>query len=334
MATENQYYNKFTYKPYVDYQYCQSSYTTEAASPMMIAQQTNYATVNNDLAPSSSTSSSLSSSSSSSSLLSPYPLASSMWQNSYPTDYLGLPTFDQQQQSSPTVSVLSSLSPSSVSSTSDMMIYSADDFCVSDLMDSQSQQTHMLSPMFTNTTPSNDSYYAQQQPMQQRQVSPRSEYWISPATPLMESMDGYMINGMDQQQSGGCFFIKQEDEGSMFMSTTTPPFNIEMTTPMTGNNNNNNNNNNKPTSGSSVLGTIKKKTKKIHQCPHCNHTSNRANNMKEHILTHDPHRPKLFACNTCQKSFARKHDMKRHAKSHLKVPRRQIKSATQKQQKA
>ncbi|ORY97306.1 hypothetical protein BCR43DRAFT_489563, partial [Syncephalastrum racemosum] len=54
---------------------------------------------------------------------------------------------------------------------------------------------------------------------------------------------------------------------------------------------------------------------KIHRCPHCKHTSNRANNMKEHILTHDPHREKKFACNLCGKRFARKHDMKRHARS-------------------
>ncbi|ORZ24285.1 hypothetical protein BCR42DRAFT_88502 [Absidia repens] len=210
-----------------------------------------------------------------------------------------------------------------------MMIYSTDDFCVSDLMDSQSQQTHMLSPMFTNTTTSNDHYYAplpmQQQPQQQQQqFSPKSEYWISPATPVMESMEGYTTNGIDQQP--GCLFIKQEDERSMFMSTTSP-FDIEMTTPMTIiDNNNNNNNNNKGTL--SVVGSTKKKAKKVHHCPHCNHTSNRANNMKEHILTHDPHRPKLFACNTCQKSFARKHDMKRHAKSHMKVPRRQSKSTS------
>ncbi|CAO3594304.1 unnamed protein product [Absidia cylindrospora] len=136
----------------------------------------------------------------------------------------------------------------------------------------------------------------------------------------METMEGYMTNGIDQQP--GCLFIKQEEERFMFMSTTSP-FNIEMTTPMTITDNTNN----KATS-LSVVGSIKKKTKKVHHCPHCNHTSNRANNMKEHILTHDPHRPKLFACNTCQKSFARKHDMKRHAKSHLKVPRRQSKSTS------
>ncbi|KAI9312647.1 hypothetical protein BX666DRAFT_1825464, partial [Dichotomocladium elegans] len=54
---------------------------------------------------------------------------------------------------------------------------------------------------------------------------------------------------------------------------------------------------------------------RLHRCLYCPHTSNRANNMKEHILTHDPNRPKKFACPLCGKRFARKHDMKRHAKS-------------------
>ncbi|KAI8365139.1 hypothetical protein BD560DRAFT_402256 [Blakeslea trispora] len=51
---------------------------------------------------------------------------------------------------------------------------------------------------------------------------------------------------------------------------------------------------------------------KIHQCPHCQHTSNRANNMKEHILIHDPNRPKSHVCKICSRAFARKHDMNRH----------------------
>ncbi|KAI9244287.1 hypothetical protein BDA99DRAFT_529258 [Phascolomyces articulosus] len=59
----------------------------------------------------------------------------------------------------------------------------------------------------------------------------------------------------------------------------------------------------------------RRRTPKVHQCPHCPHTSNRANNMKEHILTHDPNRPKKFPCPKCGKRFARKHDMKRHSKS-------------------
>lgn len=53
-----------------------------------------------------------------------------------------------------------------------------------------------------------------------------------------------------------------------------------------------------------------------HTCPFCFHTSNRANNMKEHIMTHYPDRPKDFKCNLCDKAFARKHDMKRHLKTH------------------
>ncbi|KAI9015797.1 hypothetical protein CLU79DRAFT_847732 [Phycomyces nitens] len=53
-----------------------------------------------------------------------------------------------------------------------------------------------------------------------------------------------------------------------------------------------------------------------HKCPYCMHSSNRANNMKEHILTHDPNRQKNFVCHCCQKAFARKHDLKRHIKAH------------------
>ena len=54
----------------------------------------------------------------------------------------------------------------------------------------------------------------------------------------------------------------------------------------------------------------------IHYCPKCDHTSNRANNMKEHILTHDPERPKNYGCDICTKRFARKYDMERHQKTH------------------
>ncbi|OAD66330.1 C2H2-type zinc finger transcription factor [Phycomyces blakesleeanus NRRL 1555(-)] len=58
----------------------------------------------------------------------------------------------------------------------------------------------------------------------------------------------------------------------------------------------------------------------------CSHTSNRANNMKEHVRTHDPLRPKNYSCPVCDKKFARKHDMKRHTKSHsrsnVRQPRR------------
>lgn len=54
------------------------------------------------------------------------------------------------------------------------------------------------------------------------------------------------------------------------------------------------------------------KKKKIHTCPYCNHTSNRANNMREHTLIHNPNRPKPFCCTLCDRAFARKHDMKRH----------------------
>jgi hypothetical protein len=51
---------------------------------------------------------------------------------------------------------------------------------------------------------------------------------------------------------------------------------------------------------------------KIHHCPYCNHTSNRANNMREHVQIHNPNRPKPHACKLCGRAFARKHDMNRH----------------------
>ncbi|KAI7887998.1 uncharacterized protein EV154DRAFT_484575 [Mucor mucedo] len=51
---------------------------------------------------------------------------------------------------------------------------------------------------------------------------------------------------------------------------------------------------------------------KIHKCPYCNHTSNRANNMREHTQIHNPNRPKPHACKICNRAFARKHDMNRH----------------------
>ncbi|KAI8343067.1 hypothetical protein BC941DRAFT_410354 [Chlamydoabsidia padenii] len=53
-----------------------------------------------------------------------------------------------------------------------------------------------------------------------------------------------------------------------------------------------------------------------YKCPYCGRKSNRSNNMKEHILTHDPNRPKNFYCTVCPKRFARKHDLKRHHQSH------------------
>ncbi|KAI8098428.1 uncharacterized protein B0P05DRAFT_521892 [Gilbertella persicaria] len=73
--------------------------------------------------------------------------------------------------------------------------------------------------------------------------------------------------------------------------------------------------------------TVKKTTPsgrraKIHKCPHCQHTSNRANNMREHIQIHNPNRPKPHACKLCNRAFARKHDMNRHyisCKKHVKT---------------
>ncbi|CEP12247.1 hypothetical protein [Parasitella parasitica] len=67
---------------------------------------------------------------------------------------------------------------------------------------------------------------------------------------------------------------------------------------------------------------------KIHKCPYCHHTSNRANNMREHIQIHDPNRPKPHACKLCSRPFARKHDMNRHYLSCKKQHAKQYKPST------
>ncbi|KAI8343076.1 hypothetical protein BC941DRAFT_410372 [Chlamydoabsidia padenii] len=293
-TTLNQYYNKLTYKPYDNNQYSsQHTFIPESTMTNIIHQQQyqyqfQHQFLQSELVTIDNTHPNIETVSSS------YPMMCdnncSVWQNTYPTDYLGLTTFDHHQESSsPTYSALSSLSSLSPSQSTDNMVHQpADDFCVSDLLDSQSH--YMLSPTCTNTTITstalNDPYYAQQT-MPQQHLTPKTEYWVSPATPLMESMDGFN-NLVDQP------YFKQEETDSIYMPLTKK----------------------------------RSANKKIHHCPHCHHTSNRANNMKEHILTHDPYRPKLFACNICQKRFARKHDMKRHTKSHQKVQRRQSKSST------
>ncbi|KAI9347553.1 hypothetical protein BD770DRAFT_395793 [Pilaira anomala] len=63
---------------------------------------------------------------------------------------------------------------------------------------------------------------------------------------------------------------------------------------------------------------------KIHKCPYCPHTSNRANNMREHIQIHNPNRPKPHACKLCNRAFARKHDMNRHYISCKKQSRKSV----------
>ncbi|KAI8373515.1 hypothetical protein EDC96DRAFT_605745 [Choanephora cucurbitarum] len=57
-------------------------------------------------------------------------------------------------------------------------------------------------------------------------------------------------------------------------------------------------------------------TEKRHICRICNHRSKRRHNLIEHMLTHDPNRPKSFSCSVCSRPFARKYDMKRHEKIH------------------
>ncbi|KAL7308389.1 hypothetical protein PS15m_011601 [Mucor circinelloides] len=78
-------------------------------------------------------------------------------------------------------------------------------------------------------------------------------------------------------------------------------------------------------SNSSNSSTSKKKqrkttslTDKRHICPVCSHRSKRKHNLVEHMLTHNPHRPKSFLCSHCARPFARKYDMKRHEKIHTR----------------
>ncbi|KAL9549579.1 hypothetical protein MBANPS3_005145 [Mucor bainieri] len=59
-------------------------------------------------------------------------------------------------------------------------------------------------------------------------------------------------------------------------------------------------------------------TDKRHICPVCSHRSKRKHNLVEHMLTHNPHRPKSFLCGHCARPFARKYDMKRHEKIHTR----------------
>lgn len=59
-------------------------------------------------------------------------------------------------------------------------------------------------------------------------------------------------------------------------------------------------------------------TEKRHICRICNHRSKRRHNLIEHMLTHDPNRPKSFSCSVCSRPFARKYDMKRHEKIHIR----------------
>ncbi|ORX60532.1 hypothetical protein DM01DRAFT_1332680 [Hesseltinella vesiculosa] len=143
--------------------------------------------------------------------------------------------------------------------------------------------------------------------------STHDDYWLSPMTPAVDAIDTmYQPPVMSMYLPASTAPVDMVYPTSFFPSS--PPTMLPSSSPVMD-------------TAFSVTHPLspKKKSKKVHRCPQCNHTSNRANNMKEHIMTHDPNRPKLFACNSCHKRFARKHDMKRHTKSHAKLPKRLVK---------
>ncbi|EIM83485.1 uncharacterized protein STEHIDRAFT_123901 [Stereum hirsutum FP-91666 SS1] len=55
-------------------------------------------------------------------------------------------------------------------------------------------------------------------------------------------------------------------------------------------------------------------SRRKHQCPQCNRAFARAYNLKTHMDTHNPDRPKPHICpfRSCGRSFSRKHDLQRH----------------------
>jgi hypothetical protein len=52
--------------------------------------------------------------------------------------------------------------------------------------------------------------------------------------------------------------------------------------------------------------------RKKYSCDHCSRSFARAFNLKTHMATHDPNRPKPHVCHACNRSFSRKHDLGRH----------------------
>lgn len=144
-------------------------------------------------------------------------------------------------------------------------------------------------------------------------VSTTSDFWLSPimdpvspaSTSIEHLMDQYLViapsTTQQQQQQASPMLQSQPQPSPQLSSSSLHPLRKGIV--------------DTSQCSSSTTSSSQRKAR-IHYCPYCKHTSNRANNMKEHIQTHDPNRPKNFLCPVCDKRFARKHDMKRHAKSH------------------
>ncbi|KAJ3119520.1 hypothetical protein HK098_005381 [Nowakowskiella sp. JEL0407] len=55
---------------------------------------------------------------------------------------------------------------------------------------------------------------------------------------------------------------------------------------------------------------------KVYPCPHCQREFTRRYNLKAHLDTHIPNRPRPFVCEECNKGFVRIHDLNRHKDVH------------------
>ncbi|KAJ3411709.1 hypothetical protein HDV05_001819 [Chytridiales sp. JEL 0842] len=65
----------------------------------------------------------------------------------------------------------------------------------------------------------------------------------------------------------------------------------------------------------------RRRPSKLYPCPHCPRTFTRQSNLKTHIPTHSPSRPRPFVCNHasgCTRGFVRIYELERHMRTHVK----------------